>query len=408
MISPRRFSSFCLILLLIVSAGSCTAQSAMPTQWVGTWAAAPIPVEGGSALRPFCGVTLREIAHISAGGQRIRIRFTNEFGIDPLTIHDAHVALSAGAAKIKEGNNHALTFSGASSVRIPAGAAVYSDPVDLAVAPMTDMAVSFYLPPQVIRSETYHAWAVQDNYLANGDMANADELTNPTTISSWYFFDGIDVVAEHNSRAVVTLGDSITDGGNSTENANHRWPDGLARRLQQDKALAHVSVLNEGIGGNRVLNDSVGPNAVARLDRDLLSQNGAKYVIVLESINDIGRLAHLSSPSDDITAQDLEFGLRQIADAAHEHGMKVFGATLTPYQGAGYYSERGEQVRDTLNQWIRTSGVFDSVADFDKATRDPQNPLRFKPEYDSGDHVHPNDAGYQAMAESIDLSLFEK
>lgn len=365
-------------------------------------------VDGGFSERPFCGVTLREIAHISVGGARIRVRLSNAFGSDPLSISDAHVALSAGNAKIQAGTDHALTFGGAKEVRIPAGAEIYSDPVDLAVSPLADVSVSFFVPNQVMHSETYHSFADQDNYMASGDVAGAADLTQPDEIRSWYFFDGIDVAAEKDARAIVTLGDSITDGAHSTEDANHRWPDILAARLQQDAGLQHVAVLNEGIGGNRVLNDATGPSALARLNRDVLAQDGAKYVIVLESINDIGRLEHLTSPNDDVDAHQLELGLQQIADAAHQHGMKAFGATLTPYQGAGYYSDRGEQVREAVNNWIRTSGVFDGVLDFDKATQDPQNPLQFNPQYDSGDHLHPNDAGYRAMARSIDLGMFGK
>lgn len=405
--SSRRFASFLVAFGLIPAGALCAAQNAPAPQWVGTWAASPMAVEGGWSLRSFSNVTLREIAHISAGGAKIRVRFSNNFGSDPLTIGDAHVALSAGVAKIQPGSDRALTFDGAASVRIPAGASIYSDPVDLAVAPLSDVAVSFYLPDQVMRSETYHPFGAQDNYIASGDVTGAADLANPQIATSWYFFDGIDAAAAPDSRAIVALGDSITDGAASTHNANHRWPDNLAARLQQAGAFQHVSILNEGIGGNRVLNDQTGPSALARLDRDVLAQSDAKYVIVLESINDIGRLARLSSGNDNITAHDLELGLQQIADAAHEHGMKIYGATLTPYQGAGYYSDQGEQIREAVNNWIRTSGVFDGVCDFDKATQDPMNPLRFNPQYDSGDHLHPNDAGYRAMAASIDLSLFK-
>jgi lysophospholipase L1-like esterase len=291
-------------------------------------------------------------------------------------------------------------------VRIPPGAAIYSDPVALAVAPLSDVAVSFYLPSQVMRAETYHAFADQDNFVADGDQTAAAALAAPANLQSWYFLDGIDVPATAASRAIVTLGDSITDGAHSTLNANLRWPDVLAARLKQDHTLDQVSVLNVGIGGNRVLNDQAGPSALARLDRDVLAQNGVRYVIVLESINDIGRLAHLTAPEDDVTAQQLEQGLKQIADAAHQHGIKAFGATLTPYGGAGYRSDKGEQVREDVNNWIRTSGVFDAVIDFDQITRDPQGPDRFNPLYDSGDHLHPSDAGYKAMADGIDLKLF--
>lgn len=406
--SMRRSAVLCLIALFTAAAGVSSAQSTNPQRWVGSWASSPMAAIGGFSARPFAGVTLREIAHISAGGPRIRVRLTNAFGTDPLTIVDAHVALSAGGSKIQENTDHALTFGGATTVRVPAGAELYSDPVDFSVAPQTDVVVSFFVPAQVMRSETFHAFAAQENWIANGDVAASLDLTEPTKITSWYFFDGIDVASVPDSRAVVALGDSITDGAHSTYNANHRWPDVLAARLQQDKSLQHVSVLNQGIGGNRVLNDVAGPNALARLDRDVLAQDGAKYVIVLESINDIGRLARLTSPDDEITAQQLELGLSQIAEAAHQHGMKAYGATLTPYKGANYYSETGEKVREAVNDWIRTSNVFDGVADFDKATRDSQDPLQFDARYDSGDHLHPNDAGYQAMANSIDLGLFAK
>ncbi len=384
------------------------AQSVPHPQWVGTWAAAPLLVEGGFNLRPLSGVTLREIVHVSVGGPQLRVRFTNAYGADPLTIADAHVALSAGNGAIQPGIDHAITFGGATSVNIPPGAELFSDPVALAVPPLSDLAVSFYLPPQVMRAETFHDFADQDNFLATGDVSTAQDLPQPTTITSWYFLDGIDVSAVAGSRAIVALGDSITDGSLSTPNADRRWPDVLAARLHEDPNLKDVAVLNEGIGGNRVLNQGYGPSALARLDRDVLSQSGVRYVIVLESINDIGRLERPQAPYDEIAAQQLEMALRQIAGAAHEHGIKAIGATLTPYGGAGYYSDKGEQIREAVNDWIRSSGTFDGVADFDKATRDPQDPNRFNPAYDSGDHLHPKDAGYKAMGEAIDLTLFAR
>jgi lysophospholipase L1-like esterase len=402
------------VAFIVVALAPCRAQSMPHPQWVGTWAASPMQADGIN-IRLFSSVTMREIVHISAAGEQIRLRFTNEFGLDPLTVADAHVALSAGGASIQPGSDRAVSFGGAASVNIPPGGAIFSDPVALAVAPLSDVAVSFYLPPQIMRAETLHLFADQDNYLADGHSPAAPDLPQTTTLSSWYFFDGIDVsaavgpiAAAPDSRAVVTLGDSITDGAHSTHNANRRWPDVLAARLRQDPNLAHVAVLNEGIGGNRVLNETTGPSAISRVDRDVLAQSGVRYVIVLESINDIGRLAHVQVPWDAITAPQLEWGLKQIADQAHQHGLKIFGATLTPYGGAAYYCDAGEQVREAVNDWIRSSGVFDGVVDFDKITSDPQNPTRFNPPYDSGDHLHPSDEGYKAMGEGIDLTLFAK
>lgn len=403
----RCFGLVSIFALSLAVASACQAQTAPHPQWNGAWASSPMLAEYGFSVHPFSATTLREIVHVSTGGSQIRVRFTNAYGRDQLIIRDAHVALSAGGDVIKPGTDHALTFGGSATISIPPGAEMFSDPVTLDVPPLSDLAVSFFLPSQVMRAETYHAFADQDNFIADGDQAAAASLTQPTTIESWYFLDGVDVNAVRGSRSVVTLGDSITDGAHSTRNGNDRWPDVLAARLQHDTAFEHIGVLNQGIGGNRVLNDQAGPSALARLDRDVLTQNGARYVIILESINDIGRLHRLTAPEDDIDAQMLEEGLRQIAEAAHEHGMKVYGATLTPYKGANYYSEKGEQVREAVNIWIRTSGTFDGVIDFDKITRDPQNPLQFNPLYDSGDHLHPNDAGYKAMGDGIDLALFK-
>ena len=385
----------------------CPAQTQPQPQWNGTWANAPMLATSGFDVHPFSATTLREIVHVSVGGSRVRVRFTNAYGLDQLILRDAHVALSAGGNAILPGTDHALTFGGANTISIPPGAEMFSDPVTLDVPPLSNLTVSFFLPPQIMRAETYHETAHQDNFIADGDQASAVSLANPTITESWYFLDGVDVNAVAGSRSIVILGDSITDGDHSTLNENDRWPDALAARLQHDFALQHVGVLNKAIDGNRVLNDQAGPNALARLDRDILSQSGARYLIILESINDIGRLRRIRAPQDKIDTQQIEEGLRQIADAAREHGMKVYGATLTPFQGADYYSEKEEQMREAINNWIRTSETFDGVIDFDKIARDPQNPLQLNPLYNSGDHLHPNDAGYKAMGGSIDLALFK-
>jgi lysophospholipase L1-like esterase len=389
--------------LILGSFGQAQSRDA---KWVGTWAASPMGVTDGWSMHVFSNSTVRQVVHISAGGPQLRVRFTNEFSPDPLTLNNAHVAASAAGGAVKDGTDHPLTFGGASSVRIPPGAAIYSDPVAMAVAPLSDLAISFYVPAQTMRAETYHAFSDQEGWITQGDVAGAATLPSPVKLGSWYFISGVDVPATEGSRAIVALGDSITDGALSTQNANRRWPNVLAARLSQEHVTERVSVLNEGIGGNRVLNEGFGPAAISRLDRDVLAQNGAKYLVIMEGINDIGRLQRMAGPEDQITEQDMELGLKQMADAAHLHGLKVYGATLTPYGGAGYFSDKGEQIREAINQWIRTSGTFDGVIDFDQITRDPQNPNRFNALYDSGDHLHPNDAGYKAMGEGIDLKLF--
>jgi lysophospholipase L1-like esterase len=402
-------SSYCLALIALPAlllAANLPVHAQANRQWVGTWAASPMLAPMGSNRGHF-DATFREIVHLTNGGSQIRIRFTNEFGIDGLMIGSAHVALNAGGSAIQAGTDHKITFFGADGVRIPPGAQMYSDPINFSVAAQSDVAVSFYLPPQISHSETYHAFADQDNFVAVGDQTAAASLTQATTVQSWFYLDGVDVPAIAGSEAVVAFGDSITDGAHSTPNRNLRWPDILADRLKADPAQNQIAVLNEGIGGNRILNDQAGPSALARYERDILSQNGVRYLIILESINDIGRLAHVTTPDDDVTAEQLEGGLKQIADAAHQHGITVYGATLTPYGGAGYYSDKGEQVREAVNDWILHSGTFDAAFDFSQATSDPNNPNHFLPAYDSGDHLHPNDAGYKAMGDSIDLKDFK-
>jgi len=402
----RCFAIAVLAALVLLPPASSSAESVPPPHWVGTWATASMLADVPGAIRMLSGVTLRQIVHISAGGAQVRIRFTNEFGLDPLIINDAHAALSAGGSSIRPGSDHALTFGGARTVNVPPGAAIFSDPVALRVAPLASVAVTIYLPPQVMRAETYHYLAAGDNFVAQGDVAGAPDLPQSTTIHSWYFLDGIDVAADSDAYSIVALGDSITDGWTSTPNANHRWPDVLASRLQADAGHKNTGVLNAGIGGNRVLNEGYGPSAISRVDRDVLAQSGVRYVILLESINDIARVGHSTVPADNITAEQVEWGFKQIVDAAHEHGIKVIGSTIMPI--AHDVSENSEQIRDAVNVWIRTSGAFDGLIDFDQITRDPANPRRLSAKYDSGDHVHPNDTGYQAMGSGIDLTLFAK
>lgn len=398
------FSGCLLLLLLAAPAG---AQTAAAAHWVGSWAAAPFAPMREIGVPDVENATLREIVHTSLAGSALRVRLTNEFGAEPLTVQAADVAVSAGNGAIQPETDHALTFGGKSSIVIPPGALALSDPIQMTTPAFTNLAISIYIPAQQIGTATYHSDANQISYEQQGDAVSAGSLSSPSEIHSWYFLKGVDVEpANPRDAAVVAFGDSITDGWRSTIDTNHRWPDFLARRLAANTATNDLAVLNEGIGGNRILHDGTGPSALARFDRDVLAQAGVKYVIVLEGINDIGRLARPNDPIDAITAGDLEQGLAQLVARAHERGIKVFGATLTPYQGAFYYSAKGEAVREALNQWIRTSGVFDGVIDFDKATQDPSDPLKFLPKYDSGDHLHPSDAGYEAMGNAINLSLF--
>jgi lysophospholipase L1-like esterase len=380
--------------------------NAIGPQWIGTWAASPMEMKIDD---PVANSTYRNIVHISLGGDTLRVQLTNEFGTDPLNVGAAHLALSAGEGKTQPGTDHSLTFNGRPTVTIPAGAFVLSDPIPLQAAPMADLVISVYLPDQTIASPTCHELGTSTNYIASGDVTAAPSLDSPRTIKSWCFVKGIDVrTSDKNAAAIVTFGDSITDGAAATPDANHRWPDYLAQRLQADKKTANLSIVNEGISGNRLLYDRAGPNAVARLDRDVIAQNGVKYLIILEGINDIGRIPKTGDPESSVTAQDIIFAYTQLITRAHQHGIKVYGATLTPYVGAGYASQRGEEVRQAVNQWIRTGGAFDAVIDFEKATQDPKNPSMFLPAYEHGDHLHPNDAGYKAMSDSIDLKLFHE
>jgi lysophospholipase L1-like esterase len=375
---------------------------------VGTWAAAPVAQANPDAKIGSADTTFREIVHVSIGGPAIRVILTNELGHDSLTVGAAGVALSAGGSAINPSAAGALTFNGRPSVTIPPGALVVSDPVSLKLPPSSDLAVSIFVPAQTISQVTQHSFADQTSYTASGDVTSAATLDAPAEIESWPFLKGIDVKADDKAASIVAFGDSITDGAHSTRNANARWPDVLARRLLADKKTSNLGVLNEGIGGNRILHDGYGPNALARFDRDVLAQAGVKYLIILESINDIGHAQDPKRPYDVVSADDLIAGLSQLAARAHTHGIKVFGATLTPYVGAGYSSPAGEAMRQAINQWIRTTSQLDGVVDFDKATRDPANPAVFLPANDSGDKLHPGDAGYKAMGDSIDLKLFKK
>lgn len=350
--------------------------------------------------------TFRNIVHISLGGPSVRVTLTNEFGVTPLEVGNAHIAYGAGDGSIRPSSDHRLTFGGNISLMIPAGGFVVSDPVPMSVDDRSDLAVSVYLPNQTIANPTCHQLAESTNYIVSGDNAGEATIENARTYTSWCFVKGIDVQAGDKAATIVALGDSITDGARSTLNANRRWTDYLALRLREDKKTAHFSVLNQGISGNRILFDGAGPNAISRFDRDVLAQPRVKYLVILEAINDIGRIGRPGDPGANVTAQDLIYAVTQLVLRAHQHGITVFGGTLTPVGGAAAFTPPKEQVRQAYNTWIRSGGIVDGVIDFDKAVQDPKSPLAFLPTNDSGDHVHPNDAGYKAMADSIDLKIF--
>ncbi|MDN4058929.1 SGNH/GDSL hydrolase family protein [Massilia sp. YIM B02769] len=427
-------------------------------QWVGTWGTAPAGPPLPAQTQTFTDQTLRLIVHTSIGGPQVRIRVSNELGSTPLRIGAAHIALRQAGADIVAGSDRVLTFSGATSITVPAGAPVLSDPVDLNVPALGDLAVSLYLPGEV-QATTIHGSAFQTNYVSlPGDFTASATLPTQRTITSWPFLTEVDVSAP-GAGTIVALGDSITDGAVTTVDANRRWPDLLALRLQTTRDTAtsgagtdirtdirtgttagtgagkanaaqasaagaspalralnsRLGVVNRGIGGDRLLRDPgeqplFGRAALVRFDRDVLATSGVRHLIVLIGINDIGHPGTGTIPvTETVTAQDLIAGYRQLISRAHAKGIPVYGATLTPFEGTifpGYYSPEKEAVRQAVNNWIRGSDEFDAVIDFDRAVRDPANPTRMLPAYDSGDHLHPNDLGMQAMANAIPLALF--
>jgi lysophospholipase L1-like esterase len=406
--SNTRTRSLIVSLTLVLCVPSLLAKPEAK-KWVGTWASAPLldahAKNAEELLAPGAqsGATLREVVHVSIGGETVRVRFSNLYGTNPLVIGAVEIAQTFKGVAIVPGTNKAVTFNGQPSVSIPPGALVVSDPTSFKLAALSDLTVSFFLPNPT-GPVTEHQLGNATSYHVTGNVVSSDSLESPTTATSWYYLNGVDTLAPADAGAVITIGDSITDGAKSTIDTNQRWPDELARRLQADPKYRNLSVLNEGISGNKILLDGAGPNALARFDRDILAQSGAKYLLILEGINDIGRLH--GTPDAGLTAADLISALNQMVVRAHAHGIAVIGCTLTPYHGAGYYTENGEAIRKAVNDWIRTGGVLDGFADFEAAVRDPNHPDTFLPTVDPGDHLHPNDAGYKAMGDAIDLKLF--
>ena len=405
---PNRSRMYRAAVVAIAAASALTMQSPAvasdpphAAHWVGTWAAAPQkPQQAGVADQ-----TLRLIVHSSLPGQAVRIRLSNAFGETPVHITAADIGLRSSGATVATGRSAELTFGGQPDVILYPGVDLVSDPARLDVPPLSDLAVSLYVPADS-GPPTEHADfgnAHQTSYLATGNhAADVDGAAFTTTTTSWLFLSGVSVVGSKHAADVVTLGDSITDGTASTTDTNSRYPDFLARRLAAVHGPDRLGVLNEGIGGNELLDTSAccgaSPSALARLDRDVIGQDGVRDVILLEGINDIGGDHQADSAS-------LIAGMKQIITRLHGHGIRVLGGTITPAFGrpGSYGTQHTEDVRQQVNAWIRGSGLFDTVVDFDRAVRDPADPQRLLAAYDSGDHLHPNDAGYQAMAAAVPL-----
>ncbi|GGA44169.1 hypothetical protein GCM10010981_36650 [Dyella nitratireducens] len=373
--------------------------------WVDTWAAAPDTA--GPVLN---AQTVRQIVRTSVGGSEVRIRLSNLFGNVPVTLGPAHIALHADGANTVPGSDHALLFNGQSTVTIAKGESVLSDPVKMEVKPLQELAVSLYAPADA----PYHASTTHNAGLATAFITESGDATATTQypqgeVSGMRFFlTDVEVSGPAATSTVVTFGDSITDGVGSTSDANTRWPDYLAARLQADAKRSSIGVANAGIGGNRILHDNYGPSALSRFDRDALDKPGVRWIVLLEGINDIGGSGYAWDAKDKISAQQLIEGMKTLIARAHAKHVKIYGATLTPYGGNGwpYHSVAGEKTREEVNDWIRNAGAFDGVADFDKAIRDPSAPEKMLPAYDSGDHLHPSSAGYKVMAQAIDLKWF--
>ena len=435
------------IALFLLTAQPQAQAARTPEHWVGTWATAvvsrvPVPPQRGGGAPPaapqapaaapqgqapaggnapaaqgrggapapmpplnFSNQTIREIVHTSIGGDKVRVVFTNAYGTAPLAIGGAHIAVRDKDAAIVVKTDRTLTFNGTSTTVIPPGALVVSDPAPLAVPPTTDLVVDLYLPGNTAEGTsplTIHGLALQTNYVSTpGNHTGETDMTVQTKTQNWFYLARVEVTTTADTRGLVAIGDSITDGNRSTPDTNSRWPDNLAKRLNAAPG-PKVAVMNVGIAGNAILSDRAGQNALARFDRDVLSMPGATHVMMMEGVNDIRPMGST------VTSADLIAGFKQVIERAHARNLKVIGATMTPFEGMGTgWTPENEATRAAVNDWIKTGNAFDGVVDFDAAVRDPNHPTQLNPDLSSDDHIHPNDAGYVAMGKAIDLALLK-
>jgi lysophospholipase L1-like esterase len=395
------------------TAWSAPSKTPAAQGWTGSWASAQMIPNAKDALpaADVADATLRQVVRLSAGGDQIRVRLSNAFGTQPLRLASVHVAraLAPGDARIDPATDRALTFSGRGDVTIPAGAEYLSDPLAFPAAPLSSLAISLRFDGAPAQ-QTSHPGSRATSWIAAGDQVAAPDLSCAQTVNHWYQLSGVDVLRPA-GESVATFGDSITDGYGVTPNGDNRWPDILAARLQADPRTRGVGVLNLGIGGNRLLLDGTGPNALARFERDVLAQAGLRHVIVLEGVNDLGVLTR-DQPVSEAVHADLVARIvgayDQMIQRARQRGIRIYGATIMPYGGADYYhpDAANERDRQAINAWIRAPGHFDAVIDFDAVMRDPDQPDRLRPAYDSGDHLHPSVAGYKVMGDAVPLGLF--
>ncbi len=402
------------VLLCVALTLPSKVQCMTPQIWVGTWAASQQIPEPQNALpsADLMDATLRETVHVSQGGSMIRVHLSNEFGTQALHLISVHIArpTASGSSAIDPASDHSLLFNGCTDVVVPPGAEYVSDPIAYPLAALSDLTVSMHVEEAPGR-QTGHPGSRQTTFYAHGGLTGAADMPLAKKVEHWYMLSGVDVQAAPGAHSIVVLGDSITDGHATTTNGNDRWTDVLAQRLQANVGTRNVGVLNEGIGGNHLLIDGLGPNALARFDRDVLAQAGVRYLIVLEGINDLGgfgRMENATQTAHDQLVRRIIGAYQQIIVRAHAQGIVVYGATVMADGGSGYYhpDAASEHDRQQVNAWIREPGNFDMVIDLDKVMADPANPQRLLPAFDSGDHLHPAPPGYRAMGQAIPLSLF--